>query len=175
MLVDLGKPGGEIGSKCLPVLAGPVQSCEDEAMPPVSDRAYERLAAVAKRRRADLGLALNDKNAAAGGLSNRTWQRVEKGLPIRETNYVKIDGLLQWAPGSCLQILDGGDPVPVDDMKDPEAAGVQKSPLPPELIDEEARDVVQLALIATAKGTTAEEIREMSERVVRDLRERGLI
>jgi hypothetical protein len=60
-------------------------------------------------------------------------------------------------------------------MTDPDAAGVQKSPMPREVIDEEARGVVQLALVATAKGTTAEEIREMSERVVRDLRERGLI
>lgn len=142
-------------------------------MTSASTRDYERLAAVARRRRADLGLALNDKNAAAGGLSNRTWQRVEKGLEIRETNYVKIDGLLQWAPGSCLKVLEGGEPVPVEDMA--EAPQVQKSPVPQEVIDSQARDVVQLALIATAKGTTAEEIRDMSERVVRDLRERGLL
>jgi len=138
-------------------------------------RDYERLAAIARRRRADLGLALNDVNAKAGGLSNRTWQRVEKGLEIRETNYVKIDGLLQWAPGSSLKVLEGGEPVPVSDMADADAASVQKSPIPQEVIDEEARGVVQLALIATTKGTTAEEIREISERVVRDLRERGLI
>lgn len=144
-------------------------------MPSAETRDYERLATIARRRRAELGLALNDKNAKAGGLSNRTWQRVEKALEIRETNYVKIDGLLQWAPGSSLRVLEGGEPIPVSDMKDADAAGVQKSPLPQEVIDEEARDVVQLALIATAKGTTAEEIREMSERVVRDLRERGLI
>jgi hypothetical protein len=136
-------------------------------------RDYKRLATLARRRRADLGLALNDANAKAGSLSNRTWQRVEKGLEIRETNYVKIDGLLKWAPGSCLQVLEGGDPVPVEDVDG--APGVQKSPVPPEVIDSQARDVVQLALIATAKGTTVEEIREMSERVVRDLRERGLI
>lgn len=144
-------------------------------MPRADEWDYERLATTARRRRAELGLALNDKNAQAGGLSNRTWQRVEKGLPIRETNYVKIDGLLGWAPNSCLAILEGGDPVLVSDMKDERAAGVQKSPVPQEVIDEEARGVVQLALIATAKGTTAEEIRDMSERVVRDLRERGLI
>jgi hypothetical protein len=144
-------------------------------MPPTHEREYDRLARLAKRRRADLGLALNDKNAKAGGLSNRTWQRVEKGLEIRDTNYVKVDGLLQWAPGSCLRVLEGGEPTPVEEMGDVAAAGVQKSPLPQEVIDEEARDVVQLALIATAKGTTAEEIREISERVVRDLRERGLI
>jgi hypothetical protein len=142
-------------------------------MPSAEDRDYERLATLARRRRAELGLALNDKNAAAGGLSNRTWQRVEKGLPIRETNYVKIDGLLQWAPNSCLSVLEGGEPVPVEQVTG--EPGVQKSPLPPEVLDAEARDVVQLALIAIAKGTPAEEIREMSERVVRDLREHGLI
>ncbi|MEU9323281.1 hypothetical protein AB0D91_05615 [Streptomyces canus] len=142
-------------------------------MPPVSDDALEHLGKLARRRRAELGLALNDKNAAAGGLSNRTWQRVEKGLPIRETNYVKIDGLLQWAPGSCMRILEGGEPIPVEQISgNPDG---QKSPVPPEVLDAEARDVVQLALIATATGTSAEEIREMSKRVVRDLREHGLI
>lgn len=144
-------------------------------MSPVSEPDLERLARVAKRRRADLGLALTDATAKEAGLSKGTWQRVEKGMQIRETNYVKIDGRLQWAPGSSMAILEGGQPTPVSEMKDPDAEGVQKSPLPPEVVDEEARDVVQLALIATAKGTTAEEIREMSERVVRDLRERGLI
>jgi hypothetical protein len=144
-------------------------------MPPTHERDYERLAAIARRRRAELGLALNDANAKAAGMSNRTWQRVEKGLAIRETNYVKIDGVLQWAPGSSLQVLEGGEPVPVSDMADADAASVQKSPVPQEVIDEEVRDVVQLALIATTKGTTAEEIREISDRVVRDLRERGLV
>lgn len=144
-------------------------------MPSPTDHDLERLARAARRRRADLGLAMNDANAKRAGVSKGTWQRVEKGLPIRETNYVKIDGLLQWAQGSALRVLEGREPVPVSDMADADAASVQKSPIPQEVIDEEARDVIQLALIATAKGTTAEEIREMSERVVRDLRERGLI
>jgi hypothetical protein len=142
-------------------------------MPPVLDRDLDRLASYAKRRRADLGLALTDVTAKAGGLSKHTWQRVEKGLAIRETNYVKIDGLLRWARGSCMHVLEGGEPTPVEETEgDP---GIQKSPLPPEVVDEEARNVVRLALIATAKGTTAEEIRALSERVVRDLREHGLI
>jgi hypothetical protein len=144
-------------------------------MPPADERDYERLATIARRRRAELGLALNDTNAKAAGTSKGTWQRVEKGLEIRETNYVKVDGLLKWAPGSCLTVLDGGDPTPVDDMKEPAAAGVQKSALPQDVIDKQAIETIQLALIATAKGTSAEEIREMSERAVRDLKERGLI
>lgn len=144
-------------------------------MPSADERDYERLATLARRRRAELGLALNDVNAKAGGLSNRTWQRVEKGLEIRETNYVKVDGLLKWAPGSCLTVLDGGEPTPVEEMKDPDASGVQKSALPQDVIDKQAIETIQLALIATAKGTSAEEIRKMSERALRDLKERGLI
>jgi hypothetical protein len=144
-------------------------------MPPADERDYERLATIARRRRAELGIALNDTNAKAAGTSKGTWQRVEKGLEIRETNYVKVDGLLKWAPGSCLTVLDGGEPTPVDDMKEPAASGVQKSALPQDVIDRQAIETIQLALIATAKGTSAEEIREMSERAVRDLKERGLI
>lgn len=134
---------------------------------------YEHLAKRARSRRADLGLPLTDATAKAGGISKHTWQRVEQALPIRETNYVKIDGLLKWAPGSCIRVIAGGAPVPVDEVAG--TPGVQKSPMPRDVIDREARDVIQLALIATAEGTTAEQIREISDRVVQDLRERGLI
>lgn len=144
-------------------------------MPSPTHHDLERLAKAARRRRADLGLPLTDNTAKAAGVSKGTWQRVEKGLPIRETNYRKIDGLLQWASGSCIAVLQGGEPVLVSDMKEPEATDVQKSPVPQDVIDEQVRETIQLALIATAKGTTAEEIREMSERAVRELRERGLI
>lgn len=46
--------------------------------------------------------------------------------------------------------------------------------LTPELLDEEARDVVQLAAIATTSGLTSDEIRALSDRVVADLKARGL-
>lgn len=144
-------------------------------MSPVSDEARQRLASMAKRRRAALGLALNDANAKAAGTSKGTWSRVEKALNIHYTNYSKFDALLRWAPGSVLAVLDGGDPVAVEEVKDSAATGVQKSPLAQGVPDEAVRDTVQLALIATAKGTTAEEIREMSERVTRDLLEAGFI
>lgn len=133
----------------------------------------DRLAGAAQKRRRDLGLALNDKNAQAAGTSKGTWQRVEKGLPIRPTNYVKIDGLLQWAPGSCVAILDGGEPIPSRPMdSNPD---VVVSDIPPELIDAEARDVIRLVAVATTNGLTSDEIRELSDRVVRELREQGLL
>jgi hypothetical protein len=138
-----------------------------------STRDYDRLAREARTRRHDLSLPLTDGNAKMAEVSKGTWQRVEKGMPIRDTNYVKIDGLLMWAPGSCMAILRGGKPVTVEEANG--SPDVQTSPVPPEVVDREARQAVQLALIATAKGTTAEEIRAMSERVVQELRERGLI
>lgn len=137
------------------------------------DLDLSRLAALARQRRADLGLPLNDAIAKAAEVSKGTVQRVEKAMPIRETNYVKIDRMLDWAPGSCMAILRGGNPVTVEESND--SPGVQKSSAPQDVIDREARETVQLALIATAKGTTAEEIRDMSERIVQDLRERGII
>lgn len=133
----------------------------------------DRLATAARKRRRELGLALNDVNAKAGGTSKGTWQRVEKGEAIRATNYVKIDGLMQWAPGSCIDILDGGDPVPIAPSK--AEAGTVISELSPEMHDAEARDVIQLAVVATTDGLTSEEIRALSERAVKDLRAAGLI
>ncbi|MFG2748080.1 hypothetical protein [Streptomyces xanthophaeus] len=133
----------------------------------------DRLATAARKRRRQLGLALTDNTAKAGGTSKGTWQRVEKGEAIRATNYVKIDGLLKWAPGSCLAILDGGDPVPVD----PSAAerGTVISELTPEMHDAKARNVIQLAVVATTDGLTSEEIRALSDRAFQDLRDAGLI
>ncbi|MGW7053060.1 hypothetical protein [Streptomyces sp. NPDC054887] len=133
----------------------------------------DRLAGAAQKRRHALGLALNDRNAKDAGTSKGTWQRVEKGMPLRPTNYVKIDALLKWAPGSCLAVLEGGEPIPIEEAKS--RPDVNISVIPPEVLDEEARDVVQLAAIATTKGLTSDEIRALSERVVADLRGRGLI
>jgi hypothetical protein len=133
----------------------------------------DRLATAARKRRRELGLALNDLNAKAGGTSKGTWQRVEKGEAIRGTNYVKIDGLLRWAPGSCIAILEGGEPVPVDPSK--AERGTVVSELPPEVHDAEARGVIQLAVVATTDGLTSEQIRALSERAVKDLRAAGLM
>lgn len=167
---DLRRFGVDLWPTSGPVLAGPAESCQDGGMAP-SDLA--RLATAARKRRRQLGLALNDLNAKAGGTSKGTWQRVEKGEAIRATNYVKIDGLLQWAPGSCIAVLEGGEAVSVDPSKS--EPGTVISELSPERKDAEARDVVQLAVVATTNGLTSEEIRALSDRAVRDLRAAGLM
>jgi hypothetical protein len=137
-----------------------------------ADHDYARLAAVAHERRVQLSLALNDTNAKAAGTSKGTWQRVEKGQAIRVTNYAKIDALLGWAPGSCIAVLEGREPIP---SRPAENADADISERPVRDLDKEARNVIQLAMIATTKGLTAEEIRELSDRAVHDLKEAGII
>ncbi|GHB56077.1 hypothetical protein GCM10010331_49970 [Streptomyces xanthochromogenes] len=139
----------------------------------MAPRDLQRLARTAKQRRMELGLALDDANAKVGGMAKHTWRRVELGEPVRDLSYAKLDKLLRWAPGSSLAVLAGDAAVPVEASgADPD---VLISRLPREAIDEEARDVIQLATIATTRGLTSDEIRALSDRVVHDLRERGII
>ena len=62
-------------------------------MSPVSEPDLERLAKLAKRRRADLGLALTDDTAKAAGFSKGTWQRVEKAQRDYRNNYAAELGI----------------------------------------------------------------------------------
>jgi hypothetical protein len=112
--------------------------------------------------------------ATAAGMSKDTWQRVEEGLEVYDSTYLKIESVLQWAEGSCAAILEGGEAtsaIPVEHG----APGVVKTELSGQtLSDEELRESVQLSAIATT-GLSADEIRALSERVVQDLRKRGLV
>ncbi|MEV7867517.1 helix-turn-helix transcriptional regulator [Streptomyces sp. NPDC088124] len=73
-------------------------------------RELGRLASRVKNRRLEL---YPSRLAAAGavGISKDTWRRVEQGMDVRESTYVKIDQALGWAPGSCVAVADGGEPV----------------------------------------------------------------
>lgn len=137
----------------------------------MAPRDLDALAKAVKERRLALGLGY--KNAArTAGISPGTWKRIESGLPVRELSYTRVDPVLQWAPGSCVAVPEGRSPVPVTPADG--APGVSISPVPPEALAA-AKDVVQLATIATTSGLTADEIRALSERVVADLKERGLL
>ena len=137
----------------------------------MAPRDLDALAKAVKTRRTELGLAYKTA-AKMAGLAPDTWKRIETGEPVRELSYAKVDPVLQWAPGSCMAALEGKTPVPVIPAEG--APGVSISPVPPEALDA-AKDVVQLAAIATTSGLTADEIRSLSERVVADLKEKGLL
>jgi transcriptional regulator with XRE-family HTH domain len=137
----------------------------------MAPRDLDALAKAVKQRRTELGLGYK-RAAQAAGISPGTWNRIESGLVVREISYAKIEPVLHWAPGSCIAVLEGRSAVPVEPAK--EAPGVSISPLPLEALDE-AKDVVQLAAIATTSGLTADEIRNLSERVVKDLMKKKLL
>lgn len=137
----------------------------------MAPRDLDALAEAVKNRRIELGLGYKIA-AKQAGISPSTWKRIEIAEPVRELSYAKVDPVLQWAPGSCAAVLQGKSPIPVTPSED--APGISFSPVPPEALAA-AKDVVQLATIATTSGLTAEEIRALSERVVADLKEKGLL
>ena len=128
----------------------------------------DRLAGAVKARRIQLHPS-RVAAAAAAGVVKDTWRRVEEGRPVREVTYAKMEPALNWATGSCAAVLAGDGPTEIDPV--PGAPDAVMSRLDPSVVSE----VVQLAAIATTRGLTADEIRTLSDRVVQDLRERGLI
>lgn len=131
-----------------------------------------RLAHAVKGRRFALGLA-RTRAAELAGISKDTWKRVEEGAPVREMNYAKVDQALGWAVGSCVSIKAGGSPTVVEQSKaDP---AVTLADVSDASRGATARRVVESAFIATLTDMPAREIRELSERIVGDLKREGVI
>jgi len=130
-----------------------------------------RLARVAKARRLALGLA-RIRAAQLAGISKDTWLRVEDGRPVREVKYAKVDRVLGWAVGSCMAIAHGGSPTPV------EQSGADPSVTLADVSDAErvdtARRVIESASIAVT-DLSAPEIRELSARIIDDLKRRDIL
>ncbi|MDX3328850.1 helix-turn-helix domain-containing protein [Streptomyces sp. ME02-6979-3A] len=131
-----------------------------------------RLAEHVKNRRLALNLA-RKRAAELAEMSKDTWQRIEEGGKVRLMSVAKVDAVLGWAPGSAVGILEGREPILT--RTSPEAPGADISQRPTEDLDGRARELIQLATIATTSGLTSDEIRELSDRAVRDLKAHGVI
>lgn len=127
----------------------------------------ERLAAIVQARRLELGMSLIHA-AATADMSKDTWKKCEAGQPVRASSYVRIDRTLDWAPGSCISIIEGAaGPVVVTSTGH---GGVIAKDLAGEV-----EDSVKLAAIAVSDNLTAGEIRDLSRLVVEELKRRGKI
>jgi hypothetical protein len=124
-------------------------------------RDLKRLANAITERRMALGLTIAAV-ADAAAMSKDTYRRVEVGLPIRDSSYVKVDKALRWAPGSAIDISQGKEPIEVLGAAVP---GVTLASIP----DEKVKGAVTNAIVAVADGLTAREIREISARVLGEL------
>lgn len=136
-------------------------------------RDLERLgAAVAERRRA-LKLGVEPAARLADGISKDTWKRVEKGLPVRDTKYTSVEKALQWAPGSCMRVAEGGQPIvsaPSD--ADPD---VRITEIPSDELERAVGDAIHSAVIATRGDLTGDEILQLNRKVMEELRQRGIL
>lgn len=125
-----------------------------------------------RQRRLELRLGI-EPAAKLAEMSKDTWKRVEAALKVRPTSYAGMEAALQWAPGSCLRILEGGDPVtftPTDN-----AAGVRITEIPKTDLERTVGDAVVRAAILTKGNLTADEILELNDRILEELKLRGVI
>lgn len=132
----------------------------------------ERLATLVHKRRTELRLGV-EPAAKAGGISKDTWKRVEAGQKVWDRSFAGIETALQWEAGSCKRILDGGDPVPAGTQPDRQPPTVTQ--IPKDELKRLVGDAVQSAAIATKGSMTGDEILALNERVIQELRERGVL
>ena len=120
----------------------------------------------------ELGLGI-EPAAKLAGISKDTWKRVEAALKVWDSKYAGVEAALQWASGSCMRILDGHDPIPNEAAE--AAPGVKIAQIPKPDLERLVGDAVKVAAIATKGSMTGDEILALNERVLQELRERGVI
>lgn len=130
---------------------------------------YQHLAQLVRMRRMELGLSITAA-AEAAGLAKDTYKRVEAAQPIREVSYAKIDSALGFDSGSCRAVLSGADAVKV--VEPQLDLRVHHLRIPPETA---VRDAVAAAFIATSSSLTAAEIKALSDRVLEEFKDRGIL
>jgi transcriptional regulator with XRE-family HTH domain len=136
--------------------------------PRFDDTALERLAALVTRRRSERRLHKVDV-ARAAGIEVNTYSKIEDAKPVRATTYTKIEPILGWANGSCLDILGGATQATLLEESVDRAA---VSPVTAEDLAEDVGAVVQDAAVSISDTLTAAEIRELKRRVVSEVLER---
>ncbi|MFC8065416.1 helix-turn-helix domain-containing protein [Streptomyces sp. NPDC057293] len=133
---------------------------------------YARLGKLVYERRVHLGLGV-EPAAKLAGMSKDTWKKIEAGRSdVHATSYTKVERALQWAPNSCLRVLEGQEPVVVEASAVPDAA---MAVIPKEELARQVGDSVNSAVLGVKSGMTAQEILALNERVLEELRKRGVI
>lgn len=139
--------------------------------PPHDESALQRLATLVTQRRADLKMAKIDV-ARAAEIQINTYSKVEDGKSVRPVTYGKIEAVLGWARGSCIDILRGAAAATLVEGSE---SGAAISPIRSGDLADDVGDAVQSAAIAVSDSLTAPEIRELKRRVLEELRKRGRI
>ncbi|MCX4596186.1 hypothetical protein OG819_42995 [Streptomyces sp. NBC_01549] len=133
----------------------------------------ERLAHLVRGRRLELKLGI-EPAARLAGMSKDTWKKVEAAREdVRATSYTGIERALQWASGSCLRVLEGGEPVISETS--PAGTGSGIAVIPKEDLKRQVGDAVNSAAIGFKGDLTADQILDLNQRVLEELRKRGVV
>jgi transcriptional regulator with XRE-family HTH domain len=76
----------------------------------MADEDWRRLGDYVVARRRALGMRDRRALAAVTGVTDRTLGKVETGRRVSASTLGALENHLGWAPGSCRQILAGGEP-----------------------------------------------------------------
>lgn len=107
----------------------------------MAEENWKRLGDYVIARRIALGMRDRGALAAVTGVSERTLGKVETGRRVSPGTLGALENHLDWAPGSCRQILADGDPVvlpastAIPQYDDPTLQHIAEVPgLPPDVV-----------------------------------------
>lgn len=152
-------------------------------MPLTSDdtiRHLQNLAILVAQRRASLGFSSKEAAADACGIAHMTYRKIEgtKGvLPQRVTpaTYKKVEAAFGIRHGDCVAVADGrADSITLEDGTEL-VDGAKIVQLDAEALQDGMPDAVSRSAMVVAPELTGRQIKEMSDRIVEDLRRRGLL
>ncbi|RSS92513.1 hypothetical protein EF919_18450 [Streptomyces sp. WAC02707] len=145
-------------------------------MAPPSDqtaRHLQKLAALVTQRRAQLRLS-QEKAAKTCDVAYMTYRKIEEGQSVRSSTYAKLEVGFGMRAGSCKAVLDGADSITLEDGTEMIEGG-RITPLDPNTLEEGLREAVRAGATVTAPGLTLGEVEAMNERIVEELRRRGIL
>lgn len=134
----------------------------------------QKLAALVTQRRAQLALS-QEKAAKACGIAYMTYRKLEEGQPVRASTYAKLEVGFGIRAGSCKAVLEGAaDSVTLEDGTELIEGG-RITPFDPATLEEGLREAVRRGATVTAPSLTLGEVEAMNERIVEELRRRGIL
>jgi hypothetical protein len=138
-------------------------------------RHLQKLAALVTQRRVALGLASKEAAAEACDISHTTYRKVEFGQPVRATTYAKLEVGFGFRAGSIKAVLDGqSDSVTLEDGTEVIEGG-QITRVDPASLETALRDAVRSSATLTNPDMTLRQVEAMNERIMEDLRRRGIL
>ncbi|MFE4867634.1 hypothetical protein [Streptomyces sp. NPDC056682] len=138
----------------------------------MADHDLARLATYVSKRRTELKLGV-EPAAKLAGISKDTWKRVEAGQKVWDSKYAGVEEALSWAPGSCQDVMAGGEPL-ISTVSEADQR-TRITAIPKAELERVFGDAVTSAAIATRGDLSGAEVRELNRRVMEELRQRGVL